>query len=148
MELTNFESGAVKYGSMSMDIGKCNKKNNNISLYFNDIYRTKAVGIGVHCKADITNYDKVEIKVNNIEYTGFANAFYLVGNIYNDYHKDSVSSSYESNTGGVILNGIKNIKIEGIQGEKYISIIIFNPAGDNSNALGSLSMDIETVVLR
>lgn len=146
MEFTNFESGAVGYGSYIFVEGECNKNDNNINLYFNDIYST-AAGVGVYCKVDVTNYNNVEIKVNNVAYTGSSVIMYLVGDVANNYHEDTVKSSYSENPMESENNPIKNIVTKDIQGEKYISIIASNPSG-GAEQYGTLSMNIESIVLK
>lgn len=152
MQFTNFESGQVKYGSiMISQLGSCSKNDNNINLSFNDTYYDKSAGIGLYCNTNLTNYNNVQIVVKNTKYTGVANVFYIVGDVANDYQESSIKSNYiEYSDGSIskIIDGIKNIEIKDINAQKYINILLFNPSGASDSAYGSLSMDIESIVLK
>lgn len=152
MELTPFQEGPVTYSTThNMSGGICTRNENSMNLYFNDPDYNAQHGIGVNCKTDVTDYNSIDIKVKNVEASGgFAVVEYMVGNKPNDYtalDKVKIEDLIAEN-GAYITEGQKNINISEITGEKYVSIINFNPAGPGSQAYGTCSLDIEEIVLR
>ncbi len=153
MEFADFQSGKVTYGTIVMkNLGNYQKKENNLNLQFNDTSNSEAYGIGINCKQNLTNYNNIQIKVENLIYTGFGITYYIVGNTGNDYSNIDVGIMEDivGDSGTIISNEPKNLNISDISGEKYISILNFNPsgAGSESKACGSISMDIPSIVLK
>ncbi len=153
MELTDFQEGAVQYGtSLSFSGGTCTKLSNSLYLNFNDSDYKVGHGIGVNCKEDLTNYNSVDIKIESVESTGFVVGNYVIGNLPNNYYStDIIKGENSIGEGGspYLSDGIKNINISAITGEKYINILYFNPSGSNPNtAYGSCLVYITEIVLR
>ena len=144
MEFTEFEYGQVKYDTLIFKVGTCTKNDNNINLYFNDTYYTEGVGIGIYCKENLSDYNSIKVDVKVMKSSGNVDARYFVGSVKNDY-KYIENGIYES---AKLIEGQKDIDIKDIQGDKYINIIVYNPAGTGTMAYGSASVNIEKVVLQ
>lgn len=150
MEFSYFESGTVQYGSYTMSNGTCTRQDNSINLYFNDTFYSTGAGIGINCKEDLTNYNSIEINVKNLTFTGYGVASYFVGDVANNYYyiEAGVSEDSLAESGVMLSSGIKNIDISTINGNKYISLTNFNPAGAGQYSYGSVSSDIVSILLK
>lgn len=132
MELEKFESGQVTYGGVAFqNSGTIKKNDNSLNLSFVDSLYDQVAGIGINYKQDLTNYNNIEIKAENFVYTGYGIAYYIVGDIGNDYIDVDVGSMEDivGDSGNTISEGVKKLDISAISGEKYISILSFNPSG-------------------
>ena len=146
MEFTEFKSGAVQYGSgLTMTGGTCTKNDNNINLNMIDNSIQVSYGVGLNCYEDLTDYNILEIEIGDIKYTGYAKYQNIVGNVANNYYYTDAFNMFE----GILEEATHTeLNISKISGKKYISILNYNPAGNTAQSRGTLSFNINKIVLK